>query len=109
LGKYPPLEKVEISTIHYIMGLGDIPGELRREALDSLRKGDINKAQAYLEQMEEIYMILISMEEVSLLLKGLRRKLDIARGVIERTRGDITTEAGRIRLIEGVKQLTEKL
>jgi len=48
------------------------------------------------------------MEEASL-LKGLRRKTDIARGVIERTRSDVTAEAGRRRLNESVRRLTEKL
>jgi predicted translin family RNA/ssDNA-binding protein len=32
------------------------------------------------------------------MLKGMRRKLDVARGVIERTRAEVTAEAGRRRL-----------
>jgi predicted translin family RNA/ssDNA-binding protein len=48
-------------------------------------------------------------EEASLLLKGLRRKLDIARGVIENTRAELTAEAGRRRLNESVSRLSERL
>jgi len=58
--------------------------------------------------MESIYLSLISMEEAPM-LRGLRRKMDIARGVIERTRSEITAEAGRRRLDESVRRLTERL
>ncbi len=92
----------------YLLGLGDVPGELRRQALDALRLGDIETAEARLSTMEEIYLSLVTMEEVAL-LKGLRRKLDIARGVIERTRSEVTAEAGRRRLGESVRRLTERL
>ncbi len=92
----------------YLLGLGDVPGELRRQALDALRLGDIETAEARLSTMEEIYLSLVTMEEVAL-LKGLRRKLDIARGVIERTRSEVTAEAGRRRLGESVRRLTDRL
>jgi len=92
----------------YIMGLADVPGELRRQALDALRVGEMERAETLLLRMEEIYLSLVSMEEATL-LKGLRRKLDIARGVIERTRSEVTAEAGRRRLDESVRRLTEKL
>jgi predicted translin family RNA/ssDNA-binding protein len=58
--------------------------------------------------MESIYLNLVSMDEAPL-LKGLRRKMDIARGVIERTRSEITAEAGRRRLDESVRRLSERL
>lgn len=108
-GAYPSPEELGVPLNRYIMGLCDVPGELRREALDALREGDMGLAEAHLGRMEEIYLSLVSMAEASLLLKGLRRKLDIARGVIERTRGEITAEAGRRRLSESVKRLTDKL
>jgi predicted translin family RNA/ssDNA-binding protein len=59
--------------------------------------------------MEEIYLNLVSVEDASLLLKGLRRKLDIARGVIENTRAELTAEAGRRRLNESVSRLSKKI
>ena len=108
-GGFPSPESVGVSPQTYLLGLGDVVGELRREALDALRAGDLRTAEAHLEMMEQIYLSLLSMEEASLLLKGLRRKLDIARGVIERTRGALTAEAGRRRLDEAVRQLGEKL
>ena len=101
-------EAIGVSLYTYLLGLGDVVGELRREALDALRAGDLEAAEAELGLMEHIYLSLLSMEEASL-LRGLRRKLDVARGVIERTRGELTAEAGRRRLNEAVKQLGEKL
>ncbi|UCD45264.1 MAG: hypothetical protein JSV27_01830 [Candidatus Bathyarchaeota archaeon] len=107
-GSFPSPEEVGVPIHVYIMGLGDVPGELRRQALDALRVGDMELAEARLETMESIYLSLVSMEEAPM-LKGLRRKMDIARGVIERTRSEITAEAGRRRLDESVKRLAERL
>jgi translin len=106
---YPDPEDIGVDLTSYLLGLCDVPGELRREALDELRKGDFEAAEAYLKQMEEIYLNLVSVEDASLLLKGLRRKLDIARGVIENTRAELTAEAGRRRLNESVSRLSKKI
>lgn len=107
-GKFPTPEEVGVPIDTYMLGLGDVPGELRRQFLDALRLGDLETAEDRLETMEEIYLGLVSMEEGPL-LKGLRRKMDIARGVIERTRSELTAEVGRRRLSESVKRLSEKL
>lgn len=106
---FPAPEEIGVPLYAYLLGLGDVVGELRRDALEAMRVGDLESAEAELGVMEHIYLSLISLEEASLLLGGLRRKLDIARGVIERTRGELTAEAGRRRLSETVKTLAEKL
>jgi translin len=107
-GAYPRPEDVGVSIRVYLMGLADVPGELRRQALDALRKGEMGLAEERLETMEEIYLNLVSMVEAPM-LRGLRRKMDIARGVIERTRSEVTAEAGRRRLDESVRKLSERL
>ena len=106
--EFPDPGAVGVPITSYILGLADVPGELRRRTLDALRTDDLDAAEDLLGTMERIYLSLIAMEEASL-LKGLRRKTDIARGVIERTRSDVTAEAGRRRLNESVRRLTEKL
>ena len=106
--KYPSLEQAAATPTRYLLGLGDVPGELRREALDALRIGDLEKAERNLTRMEQIYLHLIAMEDASL-LKGLRRKLDIARGVIEATRSEITAETGRRRLTETLNKLSDRI
>jgi translin len=109
LGGFPAPDAIAVPLNAYILGLGDVVGELRREALDLLRVGDVEAAAASLRRMEQIYSSLMSVEEASVLLKGLRRKLDIARGVIERTRGELTAEAGRRRLTEHIRQMMDRL
>ncbi|MGD0803823.1 MAG: hypothetical protein ABSA11_07105 [Candidatus Bathyarchaeia archaeon] len=104
---FPTLEQAAATSTRYILGLGDVPGELRREALDSLRTGDLQKAEYQLNRMEQIYLHLVAMEDASL-LKGLRRKLDITRGVIEATRSEVTAETGRRRLSDQLKELTKR-
>ena len=106
---YPSPELLGLNYKNYLLGLADVPGELRRQTLDLLRAGDLVVAEENLETMEEIYQLLSKVDEVSLLLKGLRRKLDVARSVTERTRAEITTEASRERLRKQLKKIEDKL
>jgi translin len=88
-------EKINVSPIDYILGLADVIGEYRRLALDSLRIGNVEKGEKHLKTMDEIYTELMAMDESYMLIPGLRRKCDIARKIIEITRGDITQEIRR--------------
>ena len=106
---YPSPELLGLNYKSYLLGLADVPGELRRQTLDLLRAGDLVAAEGNLETMEEIYQHLSKVDEVSLLLKGLRRKLDVARSVTERTRAEITTETSRERLRKQLKKVEAKL
>jgi len=106
---YPSPDLLGLNYKSYLLGLADIPGELRRQTLDLLRAGDLDAAEENLETMEEIYQHLSKVDEISLLLKGLRRKLDVARSVTERTRAEITTEASRERLRKQLKKFEDKL
>ena len=107
--RYPDPQELEVDETDYVMGLADVPGELRRHALDRLREGDFEAAENALEAMEEIYLRLIEAEEASMMLRGMRRKLDVARGVTERTRAEVTAEAGRRRLSREVESLRDRL
>jgi translin len=106
---YPSPEALGLLYKDYILGLADVPGELRRQTLDLLRAGDLEAAEANLDQMEAIYLHLTGMEEASLLLKGLRRKVDVCRMVNERTRAEITTEVSRERLRRQLGELGDRL
>jgi len=101
-------EEISVPSIDYVLGLADVIGELRRRALDSLRGGDVKTAEDCLLLMEEIYVELMAMDEAYMLVPGLRRKSDVARHLIETTRGDITIEARRGSLEKCMKDL-EKL
>ena len=102
---FPDPEELGLDYLDYLLGLADVPGELRRQSLDLLRAGNIAEAEENLVIMDEIYLNLTGMEEASLLLKGLRRKLDIMRGVNERTRAEITSEVSRERLRKSLEKL----
>lgn len=74
----------------YLNGLGEAVGELRRYVLDTLRRDDLSRCEGLLEAMDEVYTILVTMDFPDALTRGLRRTTDMVRGVLERTRGDLT-------------------
>jgi translin len=88
-------EEIEVPPVDYVLGLADVVGEFRRLALDSLREGDVEKGVKCLQDMDEIYVELEALDEAYMLVSGLRRKNDVARRIIESTRGDITQEVRR--------------
>ncbi len=102
-------EEIRIPQVSYVLGLGDVIGEFRRRALDSLRRGDMEGAEECLRIMEQIYIDLTAMDDAYLLVPGLRRKCDIARRVIESTRGDVTMEARRSSLEHSIQRLEKAL
>ena len=79
-------------------------GECRRSALDALREGDTKKAEQYLRTMDQIYIELMAMDESYMLVPGLRRKCDVARKIIEITRGDVTQDIRRNELEKHLRQ-----
>lgn len=93
----------------YVLGLADVIGELRRRALDLIRNDNVKDAEECLNLMETIYNELIGCDELQALMPGLRRKCDIARRIIEATRGDITTEIRRAVLNNTMKDLQRAL
>jgi translin len=88
-------EEINAPSVDYVLGLADVVGEYRRFALDALREGDVKKGEKCLETMDEIYIELMALDEAYMLVPGLRRKCDVARRIIEATRGDITQEVRR--------------
>ncbi len=86
----PKPKALGVSNGAYLDGLGESVGELRRYILDSLRRDDFTRCEELMTIMDEIYGILITMDFPELLAHGLRRTTDAIRGIIERTRGDLT-------------------
>jgi len=83
-------EDVDVDPVNYLVGLGDTTGELRRHILDLIRTGMPEKGEYFLEMMEEIYYLLMLFDYPDAITRGLRRKSDLARSMLERTRGDLT-------------------
>ncbi len=84
------LDELDVPHATYLKGLSEVVGELRRRTLDELRSGYSQEAERLLTQMDEIYSVLVTMDYPNAITHGLRRQTDIARSIIERTRGDIT-------------------
>ncbi len=83
-------EELEVVSATYLNGLAEVVGELRRRILDILRHGYSEEAERLLGYMDEIYSVLVTMDYPDAITNGLRRQTDVARSIIEKTRGDIT-------------------
>jgi translin len=86
----PAPEELGVEYATYLNGLAETVGELRRRCLDILRQGYSEEAERLLNWMDEIYAILVTMDYPDAVTNGLRRQTDLVRGIVERTRGDIT-------------------
>jgi translin len=79
-----------VPVASYLNGLAEAASELRRFVLDLIRLGRTAEGEPYLAVMDEVYSHLITMDFPDALTGGLRRTTDALRGVLERTRGDLT-------------------
>jgi translin len=96
--------EVKVPSVDYVLGLADVIGEYRRLALDNLREGKVKKGEECLEIMDQVFIQLLALDEAYMLVPGLRHKSDIARRIIETTRGDITLEIRRKSLEDQLKR-----
>ncbi|MBN2462414.1 MAG: haloacid dehalogenase [Dehalococcoidia bacterium] len=86
----PEPEALGVSYPAYLNGLGEAVGEMRRYILDNLRRNDLSRCEELLETMDDIYAVLMTMDFPEGITYGLRRTSDAVRGILERTRGDLT-------------------
>ncbi len=86
----PGPAELGIQASAYLNGLGEAVGELRRYLLDGIRHGDLSRGEELLLAMDDIYSILVTMDFPDAITGGLRRTTDMVRGVLERTRSDLT-------------------
>ena len=89
---------IGVETPSYLNGLAEAASELRRYILDSLRRDDDSRAEELMRYMDDVYNILVVMDFPDALTSGLRRTTDQLRGVLERTRGDLTMTMRQRRL-----------
>ncbi|KYH38161.1 MAG: RNA-binding protein [Candidatus Hecatellales archaeon B24] len=104
--RFPTPEEVGVGFQAYLLGLADVPGELRRRALDALMAGDFKGAEGRFNLMEEIYGGLSTLDEqIFSLVSGLRRKCDVIRHLLELTGSDLLVEKRQQRLEKALKTL----
>jgi translin len=109
-GKPLPLpDELGIGTAPYLNGLGEAVGEMRRHVLDLIRINNLERGEELLGLMDDIYYLLASVDYPPAITGGLKRTNDMVRGVLERTRGDLTTAIRRHSLETTMKELEDKL
>ncbi|HWB71215.1 MAG TPA: hypothetical protein VG452_03290 [Egibacteraceae bacterium] len=94
----PGPDDLDVDDAAWLNGLAETVGELRRHLLDVLRAGRLERCEALLETMDDIYALLVTIDFPDAVTGGLRRATDVARSIIERTRGDLTTALVQARL-----------
>ncbi|MFQ5988063.1 MAG: haloacid dehalogenase [Dehalococcoidia bacterium] len=108
-GAFPDPEELGISYAAYLNGLGEAVGELRRHLLDCTRRGEISRCEELLSTMDDIYGVLVTMDFPDAITGGLRRTTDIVRGILEKTRGDLTLSFRQRDLEEKLAAFEERL
>ncbi len=93
----------------YLLGLLDTVGELKRLVLDSIMAGNIRKAQKHFESMQELYSTCSPLAVYDHVVNGARRKIDVARMLVEDTRGLMTEEMRRELVISSMDRLQKKV
>jgi len=83
-------QQLGVDGAAYLNGMAEAVGELRRFILDDIRHGDLTRVERLLSVMDDIYSILVTMDFPDAISGGLRRNTDMVRGVLEKTRGDVT-------------------
>jgi translin len=86
----PHPDELKVGYAAYLNGMGEAVGELRRYMLDGLRRGDLSRGEELLQSMDDIYSTLVTIDFPDAITGGLRRTTDMVRGVLERTRSDLT-------------------
>jgi translin len=107
--KVPTPDKLNVSFTAYLNGLGEACGELRRYLLDSIRRDDLSRVEELLMAMDDIYNILVTMDFPDAITGGLRRTTDMVRGILERTRSDLTLVRQQSKLEKKLKLFEDKL
>ena len=87
----PSADEIAVTPAAYLNGMAETIGELRRSVLDLLRQGEAERAEGLLRTMDDFYYVLVTIDYPDAITGGLRRWTDVARGIIEKTRGDLTT------------------
>ena len=105
----PEPEPLGVAYPAYLNGLCEAASEMRRRSLDELRRGNTVEGERLLEAMDEIYDVLVTFDFPDAITGGLRRRVDQLRGVLERTRGDLTNSLRQDRLVRALDDFEERI
>ena len=105
----PSRSSLNVLRSSYLLGLLDVIGEMKRSVYDSIRRGDMETAEQLFSNMESLFVLISPFAVYDNVVQGLRRKLDVARMLIEDTRATITEEARRLEFMDSMNALAKKL
>jgi translin len=89
-GSLPTPEELAVEDAPYLNGLAEAIGEARRHALDLLRHRRVDEAEHVLTAMDDLYAVLVTIDYPDAITGNLRRSTDVARSLVEKTRGDLS-------------------
>jgi translin len=99
----PDPRSLGIAPAAFLNGLGEAVGEARRFVLDLLRRGEADGCEWLLGAMDDIYGLLVTLDYPDALTGGLRRTTDNTRGILEKTRGDLTLALRQAALVAALR------
>lgn len=105
----PDPDDLGVDYVPYLSGLGEAVGELRRYILDQLRHDRLAHCEEVLAIMENIYGVLVTMDYPDAMTGGLRRTTDAVRGILEKTRGDLTVALRQAHLETELREFERRL
>jgi len=105
----PSPEDLGVDLAPYLNGMAETIGEGRRAILDLLRRGEVDRSERILQSMEDMYYVLVSMDYPEAVTGNLRRSTDVARGIMERTRGDLSISLIQRSLQEALERHAQDL
>lgn len=105
----PSISSLKASPEAYLLGLLDTVGELKRLVLDSIMRRKQADAKRYFETMEGLYATCSPLAVFDHVANGARRKIDVARMLVEDTRGLIAEESRREEVTQSMARLERRL
>jgi translin len=108
-GALPSADDLNVELAPYLNGMAETIGEARRAILDLLRRGEVAESERILTAMEDMFYVLVSMDFPDAITRNLRRSTDVARGIMERTRGDLSITLVQRKLQEALERHARSL
>jgi translin len=108
-GALPTPGDLEVEPAAYLKGLAEAASEMRRHALDLMRHNRLERAEEIMGIMDDVYSQLMTVDFPDAITDGLRRTTDMLRGVVERTRGDLTTAMRQEMMQQALREFEERI
>ncbi len=105
----PDPDELGVDYAAYLNGLAEAAGELRRYALDLIRRDEVDRSEHILETMNDIYSLLVTIDYPDAITRGLKRATDVTRGILEKTRGDLTMSLRQERLQKALRDFEKRI